>query len=59
MAVIYLFFHTYINEPFWSRLEVRIILYLTHANGVRKADYHTYKKYILTGRHYERGLKSK
>ena len=57
MAVIYLFLHTYINDPFWSRLKERILLYFAHANGVRKADYHTYK--IIIGRHYERGLKSK
>ena len=57
MVAIYLLFHMYINEPFWSRLKVRILLHFAHANGVRKADYHTYK--LIIGRHYERGLKSK
>ena len=37
-----LIFHIYINEPFWSRLKVRIPLYFTHADEVRKrANYHT------------------
>ena len=47
----------YLNEPFWSRVKMRIILYFAHANEVRKANYHTIlKKNILTDRHYERGL---
>ena len=58
MAVIYLFFHVYINEPFWSRLKVRILLYFAHADEVRKADYHIYKR-MLIARHYERSQKSK
>ena len=58
MAAIYLFFHMYINEPFWSRLKVRILLYFAHADEVRKADYHTYK-IMLIARHYERSQKSK
>ena len=48
----------YINEPFWSRLEVRILLYFVPADEVRKADYHTYKR-MLTGRYYERTQKTK
>ena len=48
----------HITEPFWSRLEVRILLYFAHADEVRKADYHTYKR-MLIGRHYERSQKSK
>ena len=58
MAAIYLFFHMNINEPFWSRLKIRILLYSAHADKVRKADHRTYK-IISIGRHYERGQKSK
>lgn len=58
MAAIYLFFHMYINEPFWSRLNVRILLYFAHVDEVRKADDHTYKR-VLIGRHYKRSQKSK
>ena len=46
MAAYYLFFYMYVNEPCWSRLKVRILLYCAHANEVRKASYHTYKEYI-------------
>ena len=62
MAAIYLFFHMFINEPFWSRLNVRILLYFAHADEVRKADYHTYYhtyKRVLIGRRYKRSQKSK
>lgn len=40
---LYLFFHMYVNEPFWTRLKVRIILYFAHANEERKANCPTYK----------------
>ena len=45
MVVHYLFFHMYMNEPFWPEsLKVRILLYFAHANKVKMANYNTYKR---------------
>ena len=37
MGAISLFLRLYLNEPIWSRLKVRILLYFAHAKEVRKA----------------------
>ena len=35
------FWHIFINEPFWSRLKVTILFYFARVNEVRQANYHT------------------
>ena len=54
---IYLFFCMYVNEPCWSPLKVRILLYCAHANEVRKASYHTYKWYITKPPLWKRSIR--
>ena len=57
MIVKYSFICFIILKPFWPRLKVRIILYFSNVNQVKKANYHTYKlNNILIGRHSEGGL---
>ena len=34
----------HVNESPWSRLKLIILLYFAHANKVRKANFHTYKR---------------
>ena len=42
-------FSIYVNEPPWSRLKQTIIvLYFVHANEVRKANFHTYKRSMMS-----------
>ena len=40
----YLFFDMHLNQPFWYRLKVRILLYFAHANEVRRTNDQTCKR---------------
>ena len=42
-------FSIYVNEPLWSHLKQTIIvLYFAHANEIRKANFHTYKRSMMS-----------